>query len=132
MILPNISFIPRFLTSGTSDIWGQVILWGLSCTLRMSNNISDHYQILVALYQLWQPKMPLDVAQGPLGKKSPQIDNHWFILPLKWFEILHRPQITFLYIIYTWWHFRTFYSVPVIWCLFLDYIKKSPKQFSLL
>ena len=57
--------------------------------------------------------------------KSPQIDNHWFILPLKWFEILSRPQNTFLYIIYTWWHFRTFYSVPIIWRLFLYYIKKE-------
>lgn len=84
---------------------GDSLFGGCPVPCRMFSNISDHCQILVALHQLWQPKMPLDVAQGPLGNRStpnwqpliyPSPEMIWnTILTTKYILIYHIHLVTF-------------------------------------
>ena len=101
LIYPKVSHQWHFWYLGPGDS----LFGGCPVHCRMFSNISDHYQILVALHQLWQPKMPLDVAQGPLGNRStpnwqpliyPSPEMIWnTILTTKYILIYHIHLLTF-------------------------------------
>ena len=70
----NCHLKPWFLSPGTLDVWGQVIVYGggFPVHCRMLSSVPS-FCCLPARYiytpQLWPPKMCPDIARGPLASK---------------------------------------------------------------
>lgn len=126
LIYPKVSHQWHFWYLGP----GNSLFGGCPVHCRIFSNISDHYQILVALHQSWQPKMPLDVAQGPLGNK---ITPNWQSLIYPSPEMVWNTISTTKYILIYHIHLVTFqnflFSSNYLTSIFILYKKRVPNCF---